>query len=158
MNVYIRPLDLSDASISRHWRNDPEIWKLTGSNPDKYITEQMERNWIVKALKDCYSIRFAICVINSDEYIGNVQLTSIKEESAELEIFIGNRAYWGRGVATSAIGLIVDYVIRKTHLKYLYAVVKRDNIGSIKAFKNNGFVFLPNTGNKLSVNLFLVFI
>ena len=36
--VLIRPLEVSDALTSYKWRNDPEIWKYTGSRPDMEIT------------------------------------------------------------------------------------------------------------------------
>ena len=138
-----------------NWRNDPEVWKLTGSHPDKHITEKMERDWIMASLKNANSIRFAICIENSQEYIGNVQLTAIKEDNAELEIFIGNKAYWSKGIATSAIRQILQYAKREINLKYVFSVIKRENIASIKAFKKNGFVTEPYSEEQLSIKLYL---
>ncbi len=62
VEIYLRPLKENDAHVSRRWRNDPSIWKYTGSDPSKYgVTESVERNWIRQAITDEKSVRFAIC-------------------------------------------------------------------------------------------------
>ena len=48
MEVKIRPLQDKDAYTSVVWRNIPEIWKMTGSSPDREITIEDELNWIKK--------------------------------------------------------------------------------------------------------------
>ena len=87
MKILIRPLKIEDAEISFKWRNDPEIWKYTGSRPTTEITKEIEFNWLKKSLKDQTKARFAI--LADDVYVGNVQLTDIiLNESAEFHIFI----------------------------------------------------------------------
>jgi hypothetical protein len=44
-DMYIRPLQESDALISFTWRNNLEIWKYTASKPNKYITSEIELKW-----------------------------------------------------------------------------------------------------------------
>lgn len=139
MNVYIRPLRESDASTSWRWRNDPDIWTYTGSRPDQYITEEIEFDWIRRVLKDRTSKRFAICITDTHEYIGNVQLTDIENNSAQLHIFIGNKSCWGKGVSTAATKLILDFARNKLHLKRIYLAVDNQNISAIRSYKKNGF-------------------
>ena len=72
MQVYIRPLTLEDAKTSYKWRNNPKVWELTGSKPDKYITEEMETEWLKNVLQRKNEKRFAVCVKDTDQYIGNI--------------------------------------------------------------------------------------
>jgi len=44
--VLIRPLQIEDASISWKWRNDPVVWKYTGSKPNIKVTEEIEKRWL----------------------------------------------------------------------------------------------------------------
>ena len=139
MDVIIRKLTLNDANVSWKWRNDPEVWRLTGREWNNIVTEEIEKEWIRKVLKDKSSIRFAICVGKNEEYIGNVQLTDLKEETAIFHIFIGDKAYWGKGIGFYATKLIIEYAKDKLKLKKIYLTVKKNNIAAIKTYIKNGF-------------------
>lgn len=138
-DVYIRPLCEVDALQSCHWRNDPDVWTYTGSRPNLLITEEIELEWIRKTLKDLTSKRFAICITATNEYIGNVQLTNIENDSAQFHIFIGNKSFWGKGIATAATKLILKFALNQLHLKKCYLEVDRRNQPAIKSYEKNGF-------------------
>lgn len=138
-NVTIRPLCVDDAKISYKWRNDPEVWKYTGSKPNTRITYEMERQWIENVLIDETSKRFAI--IANNKYIGNVQITDIdSQRSAQAHIFIGDKEFWGNGIATKALKVLIDVVQNELTIKELYALVHPQNSASLYAFLNNGFI------------------
>jgi diamine N-acetyltransferase len=139
MNIFIRPLQESDALISYKWRNDPDVWVLMGSRPDRQITQEIELEWIRHVLSDKTTKRFAICVAGPDEYIGNVQLTGISADEAEFHIFIGEKSYWGKGVSTQATGMILKYAFNELHLKRVSLTVNKENIAAIKSYEKNGF-------------------
>src|SRR5208337_661875 len=108
MKVEIRALKEDDAEVSWRWRNDPVVWELTRSRPDRYITVDIEREWIrsVQARKN--ERRFAICLPPEEKYIGNTYLTDITKSKAQLHIFIGERMFWGKGVAANVNKLMLD--------------------------------------------------
>ncbi len=137
--VYIRPLKREDAFISFKWRNDPTVWKYTGRRPDRYITEEIELAWIEKALADATCRRFAICTCDSDKYIGNVQLTDITESSAQFHIFIGDRSFWGKGVASQATELLINYIKEHMSVTEVLLSVHPDNTAAQKVYLKNGF-------------------
>lgn len=135
--VYIRPLQTEDAQISYQWRNDPEIWKFTGRRPDRPITPQIEAEWLEKVLKDPSAKRFAIIV--DDTYVGNIQLTNITDESAEYHIFIGERSFWGKGVAQLATALILRFANDVLKLNTVYLSVDPLNVAAIRVYSKCGF-------------------
>lgn len=137
---YLRPLEEKDALISYNWRNDPTIWKHTGSRPDREITQEIESNWIRAVLERKSEVRFAICVKSTDEYIGNVQLTSITENSAEFHIFIGEKNYWGKGLGTAATSQMLSIAQSEFQLNEIFLWVSVENKAAIKAYNRCGFI------------------
>ncbi len=139
MQIQIRPLKIQDAHTSYKWRNNPIIWKYTGSHPDKPVTKQMELDWIRKVLSNENERRYAI--IAEDKYIGNTYLTAINLESAEFHIFIGDESYWNRGIASKVLELVTNEAI-SMGLKRLYLTVNLENIAAVALYKKKGFQML----------------
>ena len=140
MNIYLRPLKVEDALTSYKWRNDTTIWKLTGRKPDRLITPEIETEWIKQALSRNDEVRFAICITDTDEYIGNVQLTNIKDNKAEFHIFIGEKKYWGFGIGTKATSEMIKIGFQKLSLNEIYLFVNKKNVAAIKSYLNCGFL------------------
>ena len=139
-SIYIRPLRVNDAKTSFKWRNNPKIWELTGSKPDREITASVEDAWIKSVLKNSNESRFAICIVGSDRYIGNVQLTGITKYKAEFHIFIGEIEYWGKGFGSQATRLILNFAFKSLKLRQVYLFVKVGHTAAIKLYEKCGFV------------------
>jgi RimJ/RimL family protein N-acetyltransferase len=128
-NVYIRPLQVEDALTSYEWRNDPKIWRFTGSRPDRHITPEMETAWLASALSRENEKRFAICLSDDDRYIGNIFFTDIKNREAQLHIFIGEIRFWGKGRAYEAGWLALGYGFAKLQFEQVYMEMHKNNPG-----------------------------
>lgn len=151
MEIYLRKLEEKDALTSYKWRNNPEIWKYTGNRPDKEITPEIELEWIRNVLKKQNEYRCAICLLENDEYIGNVQLTNIENGSAEFHIFIGETKYWSKGIGTQATKMMIKIGFEELKLKEIYLYVDKKNIPAIKAYLNCGFIIEECIGNKIKM-------
>lgn len=138
--IYLRPLQKGDAYTSWLWRNDPDVWTYTGSKPDRYITKEIEYEWICRALSDGNSKRYAICQSDDHEHIGNIQLTDINNNKAQLHIFIGNKNYWGKGIGTLATKKILDIAFYEMLLNEVYLSVNSKNRAAISCYIKNGFL------------------
>ena len=153
MKVIIRPLQETDAFISYNWRNKPEIWKYTGHKPDKEITLEIENEWIRKVLQRQSEKRFAICIGDEMEYIGNIQLTDITEEKAQFHIFIGMNKYHGLGIGPKATKLILDYGFKILDLNEIYLSVNKLNVPAIKSYEKCGFEIRSTSENELIMSI-----
>lgn len=150
--VFIRPLVLSDASVSWKWRNVPEVWKLTGNKPDIYITEEIEREWLQQKLKENDSARFAIIFDNI--YVGNIQLTNIKEnQNAQFHIFIGETQYWGRGIGQKATRCLLNIAFDELKLEEVYLFVNSKNSAAIKIYEKTGFLYEHTDGDFIKMSI-----
>lgn len=137
MKVEITPLREEHALTSYKWRNNPTVWLLTGGRPDRHITAEMELEWIKKAIANPDQKRYAI--LAEGVYVGNVQLTDLKDASAQFHIFIGDTSYWGKGVATAATKLMLETAFEKLGLKSVYLWVNKKNIAAQKVYEKCGF-------------------
>lgn len=138
MNVRIRPLQEQDAYTSVKWRNDPEVFKYTGNTYKNEILLETELAWINRVIKNENEYRCAI--LADDVYVGNIYLTDITSESAEYHIFIGNKDYWGKGVAKQASQQVLQYAFQKLMLKSVYLRVNCENETAVNLYKRLGFI------------------
>jgi RimJ/RimL family protein N-acetyltransferase len=153
-SVYLRPLELADALTSYQWRNNPKIWRSTGSKPNQFITPEMEMEWLKGVLAREHEKRFAICLRSDHKYIGNVFLTDITATDAQIHIFIGDMEYWGGGRAYEALRQIIDYGFIGLQLQNIYNQIKKNNLASLIASKRLGFVFVEELKDDLLKHIF----
>ena len=147
MKVILRPLKIRDAKISWKWRNDKEVWKLTGRNWDNHVSEEIEEEWIKEVIKQKDSRRFAICVGEDEQYIGNVQLTQITDKDAVFHIFIGEKKFWGKGIGKIATKLILDYAGNDFNFEMIKLYVNKLNKAAIKIYEKVGFKIIDTKPN-----------
>ena len=137
MNVRIRPLKEQDAYTSVKWRNDPEVFKFTGNTYKYEITIGNELEWIRKVIANTNDYRCAILV--DEVYVGNIYLTDIKEGTAHFHIFIGDKSYWGKGVAKRASLLILEYAFNVLNIKEVLLRVRNVNTSAYNLYLRLGF-------------------
>ena len=142
MEIRIRPLVEEDAYTSVKWRNDPDVFKYTGNTYDHEITIESELDWIRRVMNNPNDYRCAIIADNT--YVGNIYLTEIDGVSAYYHIFIGNKDYWGRGVAKEASKQIIDYAFGSLGLKRIILRVRKDNVRAIRLYHSLGFSITEN--------------
>ena len=151
MDVFLRKLELEDAYVSYKWRNDPDVFKYTGTVYDHEITLETELHWIERVIKNANEYRCAI--IAEDCYVGNIYLTNIDEEKAEYHIFIGEKSYWGKGVAQKASIEIMRYGFEHLNLKKITLEVHQQNNTAIRLYEKLGFTRLGENSNFITMEI-----
>lgn len=144
MEIKIRPLVEEDAYTSVKWRNDPDVFKYTGNTYDNEITIESELDWIHRVMNNPNDYRCAIIADNT--YVGNIYLTDIDGVSAHYHIFIGNKDYWGRGVAKEASKQIIGYAFGVFKLKEIILKVKKQNSRALQLYTSLGFSLISSNG------------
>lgn len=152
-SVYLRPLSVPDAATSYKWRNNPIIWKFTEYKPDKKIDFATESDWIKKSLKVKNDYRFAICLLETGQYIGNIQLINIADKAGDYHIFIGDTFYWGKGIAKEATQLILNYGFIKLGLDFINLKVHQDNTIAKAIYQKMGFNSIGSQGDFILMTL-----
>lgn len=142
-SVHIRPLEKNDAYASVKWRNQPDLWIHTKFKAVHEITIEDELAWIEKVMSDSSSARFAI--VADGVYVGNIYLTNIHQGVGEYHIFIGDKNYWGKGIARQASIQIIDHGKNILGLKTIKLEVRSENAAAYHLYKSLGFKEVGNS-------------
>ena len=141
-NICLREIQISDAKKNYYnWMRDPEVNQYLESRFEKWSVRRL-KNYVKEIKINRDNFFWAIMLKETGRHIGNIKLGPInrKHGFADLGIIIGEKPYWGKGFATEAITLVADYAFKKLKLNKLTAGAYANNIGSVKAFKNAGFL------------------
>ena len=138
--IFIKTLVLEDVEEQYvDWLNDYEIIKFTEQKDFKH-TMDSTKDFVAKKYFSKNDLLFGIFV--EGLHVGNIKLGPIKFEHmvAEISYFIGNKEFWGKGIASKCVKTIVQFAIVDLGLKKINAGYYENNIGSAKVFQKCGFV------------------
>ncbi|GAA6170848.1 hypothetical protein NBRC116592_05180 [Colwellia sp. KU-HH00111] len=140
-NIYLRNVCLTDVNDSYYqWLNDPQVNQFLET---RFVVQSKEKiaEFVTSKDGDPNEILLAICDKEQDLHIGNIKLGAINwyHRRAEISLLVGNKKYWGKGIATQAIQLISEFAFQTLNLNKLMAGAYQNNIGSIKAFQKCGY-------------------
>ena len=138
-NIQLRTLKKNNVTEKYvAWLNDYEIMKYT---EQKYFKHSFSSvcDFVDQKYDSENDLLFGI--FSNYTHIGNIKLGPISWEhrSAEVSYFIGDKNYWGRGIATKCVDSIVKYGTKVLLLEKINAGYYELNIGSEKVFKKCGF-------------------
>lgn len=140
--VVIRPIERSDLPIVVKWWNDPEVMYYANDNPDPHKTlQELEIQYDnEKGEWASYMERFVI-ETNNGQLIGDIMYHGYRSDikSVRLGVFIGEKAYWGRGLGTEAIRLFLGYLFEYKKVHKVELTVSAFNHRAIRAFGKCGF-------------------
>lgn len=129
-----------DSDLLFRWINDRELVVLSSAfHP---VTRQAHDAWFARARGSDDVAFFAIRVAGTGELIGSCQLHTINRthRSAELQIRIGSRQHWGRGLGGEAVRLLLDIGFTDLALHRIYLTVLAGNERAQRAYLRAGFL------------------
>lgn len=126
-NTYIRLMEESDVQHKVDWFNDEEVRKTL--NVDFPISVIGTKKWLSSVSTNSTRRDFIICSKEDNMPIGYVGLVNIdyKNSKAESYLGVGNKRYWGKGHASEARRLILDYAFEHLALNKVYSYVWTEN-------------------------------
>jgi len=152
--VTLRTIELSDCTEEYlSWLNDPMVNKYLETRLSTQ-THQSIYDFVHEMIRSDSSYLFAMISNDSRiKHIGNIKLGPVHPFYlyADVSYFIGDKDYWGKGIATEAIKQVVDLAFNKFILHRVQAGVFEHNIGSIKALENSGFILEGRRQKQLRV-------
>lgn len=139
-NIILRTLELADCQeYYINWLNDNETNQYLESRWSKHDISSV-KNFVASINNSEHSYIFAI--IQGTKHIGNIKIGPIDYlyKFADIGYLIGEKSCWGKGYATEAIGLILEFAFETLKLHRVEAGAYEQNIGSQKALLKNGFI------------------
>lgn len=145
--LVFRPIIASDLQGMFELDSDPEVHRYLGKKPIqtvedaksviKYIHSQYEKDGIG---------RWAVIDKSTNEFVGWAGIKYEREVRDEMDYYdLGYRLkkkFWGRGIATEAAKVFLDFGFSEMQLNIMYAGAHIDNIASNKVLQKTGFKYL----------------
>jgi len=142
-DIYLRSCVISDCTEEYlSWLNDPQVNQYLETRWNKQSLESITE-FVDSILKNQMDYLFAIITNDAQEkHIGNIKIGPIhpRHSYADISYFLGDRTYWGKGLATQAIGLVTRFGFDVLGLYRIQAGVYENNIGSIRALQKSHFI------------------
>lgn len=138
--LYLRELVHEDVTEEYlHWFKDEQVTEFLQA---KNLTVKEVKDYIDFGNSTKGHFLYAICDKDNDKHIGNLKIGPIdwKNRISDLVVVIGDRDYWGKGLATEiiAVGNAVAFGVHD--LRKVTGGMYEENIGSIKCYTRAGWV------------------
>ncbi len=140
--VTLRAIERDDLPRFHAFNNDLAVELAGGGDPPwpqslARLTADFERN---TAQGGREGMTFAIEA--DGQVIGGCGLHGLgpTEQTCELGIAIGDKAYWGQGYGREAVALLLDYAFRLVNARRVFLRVHAANERAIRAYRACGFV------------------
>lgn len=138
--VRLAPPMESDQSVFASWTQGDDYMRLLDDDP---VRPQSPANFSsFTEASDDNSYYFHLRTLADDTLIGFVVLFNIKwsNQTAEMAIGIGDKAYRGKGYGQDALMLILNYGFQELNLHRIGLTVMDYNKAAIRAYERVGFV------------------
>ena len=161
--MVLRPLTEDDWLLVQKWWNNPDIRYYSDDNDDlaEYTLDHVRD--ILRSISQrafCFVIEYARRPVG-ECWLQEMNLDRVLEQYPgkdirRIDITIGETEFWGRGIGSEAIRLLVEFGFRKQKADAIFAEVFDYNVRSLGAFKNAGFKIRDETtespGSKAKVS------
>lgn len=143
-NVKLRAVEPSDLESLYLWENEIEVWRVSQTiSPFSKYTLKEYCSFANADIQTAKQLRLMIDVINGSEEItvGMVDLFDYDaiNRKAGIGILIGNHNYRQKGVACTALEILVNYSFSILNLHQLYCFISINNKASIDLFLKSKF-------------------
>ena len=139
-DVYLRPMtpeDIGPAYLG--WFGDPEVTRYLEARD---LTREDALEHLEWGRRTGLRHMYAVCEAAGARLIGSVKIGDIRPRHgvSDLTTVIGERAFWGRGLATQAVRQGIALAFGRHGLRKLSAGMYAPNLASVRAYTRAGFV------------------
>jgi len=139
--IYLRAFEPEDYTLTVKWRNDEEITKALSGN-HFFVSQAREKKWVEdKSINDDNHIYLAICLREDGKMIGFTSINNIDCRNLKAEwggTIIGEKSLWGKGYATEAAKLMLEYLFEQYPMHKCYAYCLEEHEVTQKMFLSLG--------------------
>lgn len=137
--IILRPWQQEDAQALATIANNRKVWDNVRDYFPTPYTVLDAMNWLESIRKTRPILNFAI--LYQGRIAGNIGIVpkdDVYRMSVEIGYFIGEE-FWGKGIATEATRLLVEYIEKEFTIVRIYAEVFETNKASMRVLQKNGF-------------------
>jgi RimJ/RimL family protein N-acetyltransferase len=137
--IQLRPWKKEDAGQLTSIANNKKIWLNVRDHFPHPYTVSDALKWVEHTSTQLPPQNMAITV--DDNIAGGIGLIlkeDVYRKSIEIGYFLGEQ-YWGKGIATKAVAILLNYIGEHFDVVRVYAEVFAYNTASMRVLEKNGF-------------------
>lgn len=130
------PDDITDRYIT--WAKDPEL--MENLNAPARLVNRTQLKRYIKSFDNRTKFHLGVFTAPEGVHIGFFTIyVDAKNRSAQTNVVIGDRDYWGKGVVLEARGAILDFLFDVVGVAKIWGTPFERNFPSIFNYKAQGF-------------------
>ena len=147
-DVVLRPLCDAHLPLLYKWNADPEVLYWADGGDKQAHSEETVRGIYGKTSQSPQNFLFLVeanGVPVGECWLEKMNLRLILDmyppaaDVRRIDMMLGEKTYWNRGIGTAMIGMLVDFAFNREHTEVLCSPVYDYNLRSRRAFEKNGF-------------------
>jgi RimJ/RimL family protein N-acetyltransferase len=155
LQVYLQPYDEKDIKSFLEWVNDPECRHYARNMFPQ--TFESEKKWIAEQsiyTQKADAIGFGIWLAEEQRIIGSIGLFGLDYSGGNcwMGLEIGDKKCWGKGYATDAGALILDYAFGELGMHKVIVGIYSPNKGSQGVARKLGFKLVGTSKEEVFVD------
>jgi RimJ/RimL family protein N-acetyltransferase len=157
--IHVVPFESEHLNDPKYfaWLNDIDVVRYLGRDeylepiPFAEVQEYVGEVWASK-----YCSFLAVYHSDGNHFIGTAKINylndrGLKNKVADIGIMIGEREYWGKGLATDVLRSISHYAFDSMGVRKLTAGAMSPNVAVLRAFERIGYIEEARLRRHLSV-------
>jgi RimJ/RimL family protein N-acetyltransferase len=130
-----------DGEALWRWNHDPELMRWMDAGYAQPLA-QVETRLGERDANEYGDVLLGVEALADGKLIGLVRLRDTEPETgwAELDVYLGEKEYWGRGLATDAVRTVCRYGFAKMRLHKVAPTVVTENLAALQVYRKVGFV------------------
>lgn len=137
--LVLRGLTLSDRPGLQELVDSPKVYRFLPT----FLFEQKypDVGYVIEQMYDeCWKDSIILGVFMGDEFCGLAEMYGHRDPIHKISV--GYRLLercWGKGIASEALGMMVDYLYQETEIEIITASTMVENQASANVLRKNGF-------------------
>ncbi len=140
--IKLRPLEPEDIDLLYQWENDSTIWQVSNTLVpfSRYVLKQYIES-SHQSIFETAQLKLIIEPKADKKAVGAIDLFDfdVFHQRAGVGILIHHPSNRGKGYASEALQLMIEYSFNYLKLNQLYCNIDTTNAASLKLFQNAGF-------------------
>ena len=144
-SIRLRPMTENDWPELFRWNADPDVvYYSEGSVDDLHAPEEIKEIYRVTSqnahcfIIECNSLAIGECWLQGMN-IRQISDAQPGKDCRRIDIMIGDKSYWNRGIGTAVIRCLVSFGFGQQNADMIFGLVSDHNKRSIGAFQKAGF-------------------
>lgn len=144
--LQLREVKQEDCELLWKWANDPIVRAASFSSQE--ITWKDHINWFNNKLNSS-SCKHFIAINQLNQPIGQIRFEIDQQLIAIVSLSLDSQ-YRGRNYSKLMLQMAMDKLLQNNQINYIQALIKPNNVASIRLFQSVGFEMIDSKPSKLS--------